>query len=77
MVNEKTHLEKKYKELKVDLDHTAQQIPQDLKNIHDKREILHRYENNLADLQEKVKELKNIEYADYNNEIEYLVSREI
>lgn len=74
MVNEKANLEKKYKGLEVDLKHTGQQIPQDLKNIHEKRDKLYQHENKLGELQEKITELQNVEYADYNNEIEYLVS---
>ncbi|KAM7347033.1 structural maintenance of chromosomes 6 [Cochliomyia hominivorax] len=72
LVNEKTNFEKKCKNLEVDLKHVSQQIPQDLKNIADKRDILHQHENKLSELEEKIMELQNVEYADYNNEIEYL-----
>lgn len=75
MVNEKANFEKKYKALEVDLKHVGQEIPQDSKNLHEKRTKLHQHENKLSELQEKITELQNVEYADYNNEIEYLVSR--
>ncbi|XP_037805472.1 structural maintenance of chromosomes protein 6 [Lucilia sericata] len=72
LVNEKSSLENKLKDLEVDLNHTGQQIPQDLKNIEKQRVKLHQHENKLAELQEKINELQNVEYADYNSEIEYL-----
>ncbi|XP_065365152.1 structural maintenance of chromosomes protein 6 [Calliphora vicina] len=72
LAHEKSSFEKKYKGLEVDLKTTGQQIPHDLKNIQEKRVKLHEHENKLGELLEKIKELQNVEYADYNNEIEYL-----
>lgn len=75
LINEKLNLERGYEDLEVDLNHIGKQIPEDLKNIQVKRIKLQQHEKQVTELQEKISDLENVEYADYSKEIEYLVSK--
>ncbi|XP_061389383.1 structural maintenance of chromosomes protein 6 [Musca vetustissima] len=66
---EKRALEEKLKIFEKDLSHMSNEIPQDAKHIHEKRELLAKQENARRDIMERIDELDRIEYADYSNEI--------
>lgn len=67
-------LQNKCKSLETELNNTGEQIPRDTKLIQEKRKLLERHESSKKELLEKITEIESIEYADYTNETNLLVS---
>lgn len=60
--------------LTADFQHVQKELPKDARAIEEKRSLLANQETKYRELQDKINELQNAEYADYSNEIELLVS---
>uniref|UniRef100_A0A1A9WHF7 Structural maintenance of chromosomes protein 6 n=1 Tax=Glossina brevipalpis TaxID=37001 RepID=A0A1A9WHF7_9MUSC len=69
---EKGKLENQLSILKKDLGEVIPQLSKDDKQIHSKRMLLEEKQGMLMELQEKIADLENVEYADYNNELQLL-----
>lgn len=67
-------LVKKIKVFDTDMKELQRQLPNDEKRIKEKRNMLQENLSELAILERDIKELENTEYADYNYEINSLVS---
>ncbi|KAI9575195.1 hypothetical protein GQX74_015191 [Glossina fuscipes] len=69
---EKSKLENQLSSLKKDLEGVVPQLCKDKEQIQNKRALLEEKEGALMEMLQKIADLDNVEYADYNNELQLL-----
>uniref|UniRef100_A0A1B0FCJ7 Rad50/SbcC-type AAA domain-containing protein n=1 Tax=Glossina morsitans morsitans TaxID=37546 RepID=A0A1B0FCJ7_GLOMM len=71
---EKSKLENQLSSLKKDLELLGPQLCKDKEQIQNKRALLEEKEGALMEIQQKIADLENVEYADCNNELQLLIN---
>uniref|UniRef100_A0A1B0G7D2 Uncharacterized protein n=1 Tax=Glossina morsitans morsitans TaxID=37546 RepID=A0A1B0G7D2_GLOMM len=67
---EKSKLENQLSSLKKDLEGVGPQLCKDKEQIQNKRALLEEKEGALMEIKQNIADLENVEYADYNNELQ-------
>uniref|UniRef100_A0A1B0A630 Uncharacterized protein n=1 Tax=Glossina pallidipes TaxID=7398 RepID=A0A1B0A630_GLOPL len=70
----KSKLENQLSSLKKDLEGVCPQLCKDKEQIQNKRALLEKKEGAFMEIQQKIADLENVEYADYNNELQLLIN---
>uniref|UniRef100_A0A1A9ZV14 Uncharacterized protein n=1 Tax=Glossina pallidipes TaxID=7398 RepID=A0A1A9ZV14_GLOPL len=71
---EKSKLENQLSSLEKDLEGVGPQLCKDKEQIQNKHALLEEKEGALMEIQQKIADLENVEYADYNNELQLLIN---